>query len=69
MVIVCQKTKTKKGEEMKNIVISSILALAVISFSGCSTKSASCNVKKPTLPACVSTPCAPAKKIVPCPCP
>jgi len=56
---------------MKNIVISSILALAVVAFSGCATKSApkgiSC-AKPIVLPSCVTTtPCAPVKKFVPCP--
>lgn len=44
---------------MKKIVIGSVIAAAVLAFSGCTYKS-SCNT--PKLPKCVST-CAPA----PCP--
>ncbi len=49
---------------MRSILISAVLALAVIGFSGCGAKGASC--AKPTLPSC-ATPCT--KKFVPCPCP
>ncbi len=66
MVTVYQKIKTKKGEKMKNIIISSILALSVIAFSGCTYKSASCNIAKPKLPNCVAAPCTPTPS--PCGC-
>ncbi len=63
---------------MRNILISSILALAVIGFSGCGAKAASkgASCVKPVLPSCVPNckktpvPCpTPCKKTsVPCPC-
>ncbi len=49
---------------MRNLLISSILALAVIGFSGCGAK-AGVSCAKPVLPSCVP---ACKKTPVPCPC-
>lgn len=48
---------------MKKIIISSVLALAVVAFSGCTYKKSSCS---PKLPTCASA-CKPAP--TPCGCP
>jgi hypothetical protein len=53
------------GENMKKVIIGSVIMAAMVAFSGCSTKNA-CK-PAPKLPTCASA-CAPVPAPAPCGC-